>query len=90
MSTEIIDPNQKKNLPIHAIVVVSTVEGRPTLLMLDADATGTAEEVANWAQQLGVPLIDSEPSGRGCGRIENIHRLIERHLSLTLTTLPQP
>lgn len=82
MSTEIHNPNQKKNLPIHAIVVVSTVDGQPTLLMLDADATGTAEAVADWARQLGVPLIDMEPSGLGCGRIENIHRLIERHLSV--------
>lgn len=85
MSTEILNPNQKKNLPIHAIVVVSTVAGQPALLMLDCDATGTAEAVADWARQLCVPFFDMEPSGpdelRRMGRVEGIRQLIERHLS---------
>lgn len=66
--------------PIHAILVLTTVDGEPTTLMLDADAVGTAV-CRQWAQQVGMKLT-GPGNERSKGRVEKINQLIERHLEL--------
>lgn len=67
-----------KKIDLHA--VLATVDGTPTVLMLDA-GIDTVRMCRELAQHMGAQVVATgAPSARCKGRIESIHSLIERHL----------